>query len=218
MQRLTPLYPTICTTKTSKTSVIHMNIQSCSQQCSLLWDFQEISNGIFRSNFHDQPNQLTCTMTLELLECFVPDSASAAGGIFELSLSSDFPSIDIQRLCQIVSWDEYLYAMLLIQFQLNILEQLLLFCEKVNATHLILNLNETNQDYLEIYERFVCSQAKRVSPRGSYVSICIPTDANTYDALLDFMDDIQIKFKQTLWQEQKHKPIYRQFIKTQALL
>lgn len=44
----------------------------------------------------------------------------------------------------------------------------------------------------------------------------IPADRETFDAWIDFMDDINRKFQQSLWRDQGANPIIRQYLKMQC--
>lgn len=185
-------------------------------QNSFLWDFQEISPGIYIARFQDTFHELSCKVALELKESFIP-SGGQERGYFELILAADFPSIDIQLLQQKALWDEYLYGTLLIQFQLKVLEQLLLFCEDRDATHIFLSFNEANHDYIEIYQRFIISEEEIPSNHREKIEIIIPTDVSIYDELIDFMEEIDHSFRHTLWREKGVNSIYRQYLKSEAL-
>jgi hypothetical protein len=189
-----------------------------SLQHSFLWDFQEISSGIYIVRFQDTFHELSCEFSLELKESFVPSEDETKENFIQPVLVGNFPSIDIQRLQQKMLWDEYLYGTLLIQFQLKILEQLILLCEDKNATQLFLTFNETNQDYLEIYRRFLISEEEIISNHAEQTEIAIPTDVSVYDELIDFMEEIDHKFRQILWREQRENPLYRRFLKSEALV
>jgi hypothetical protein len=139
-------------------------------------------------------------------------------GTLEVVIAANFPAIDLQGLNQIIHGNEYLQGMILIKFQLKILEQLLLFAENKDAGYLFLNFNEANLDYVEIYQRFIISQESILSARGEQIEIVMPTDVGTYDELIEFMDELEQDFQQNLWRAQKSDPIIRQYLKSQALL
>lgn len=186
-------------------------------QHSFLWDFQEISSGIYIVRFQDTFHELSCEFALELKESFVPSEGETEGSFIQPVLVGNFPSIDIQRFQQKILWDEYLQGMILIQFQLKILEKLLLFCENKQASYLLLTFNEANKDYLEIYQCFIISEEEILSTDGEQTEITIPSDVSAYDNLIDLIEEVDHKFRKTLWREQRVNPIYRHYLKSQVL-
>jgi hypothetical protein len=108
--------------------------------------------------------------------------------------------------------NHYLQGIIMYQFQLRILEQLLLFCEGQDAANLTINIHDNDIDYLEIYRRFFVSEEKVITARGEQTQIVIPTDIETYDGVLDFMDEIYRNFRQSLWREQRTNPAFQKYL------
>jgi hypothetical protein len=183
-------------------------------QQTFFFDFQEITPGFNVARFQNPFHELACEFILELKEIFLPSEDEEKESFLQPVLVCDFPSIDTRRFLQKVLWDEYLQGMILIQFQLKILEQILLFGEDKCSSLLFLTFNEANQDYLEIYERFIISEGQF----GENIEIAISTDASVYDDLVDFMEEVNHKFRQTLWSEQRTNLIYRQYLKSEAFI
>ena len=100
----------------------------------------------------------------------------------------------------------------MVQFQLKILEQLLLFCEEKDAVNLTLTFNETDLDYLEIYRRFFAFEEEVTTARGVQTKIVIQADVETYDDVIDFMDDVDTDLRQTLWHGQRMNPVFRKYL------
>lgn len=69
-----------------------------------------------------------------------------------LSVICHFPYIDDDVLNHFVSEDEDLLGMILIQFQMKILNQLLSFCASKNATNLIIRIDENISEAIGIYQ------------------------------------------------------------------
>jgi len=195
-----------------------MYVSTQSSHHSFLWDFQEISSGIYIARFQDTFHELSCEFTLELKESFVPSEDETEESFIQPVLVGNFPSIDIQRFQQKILWDEYLQGMILIKFQLKILEKLLLFCEDKKAPYLFLTFNEANQDYLEIYQCFIISEEENLSTDGELTEITIPSDVSVYDDLIDLTNEVDHKFRKTLWGEQRVNPTFRHYLKSHAIL
>lgn len=190
-----------------------------SSQESFLFNIHEISQNLYKMRFHDLSHQLYCEITVELKSSLMyGDEPYEEDGTLEVVIAGDFPAISLQGLNQIIHGNEYLQGMILIKFQLKILEQLLLFAENKDASYLFLNFNEANLDYVEIYQRFIISQESILLARGEQIEIVMPTDVGTYDELIEFMDELEQDFQQSLWRDQKSDPIIRKYLKSQALL
>lgn len=185
-------------------------------QNTFLCEFQKISTNLYVLRAHDPYHGLVCEMTLELRETFGYCETMGFDDRHLISvLVSDFPYIDTKQLDQKIFHDSYLQAMLTIQFQLKILEQLFLLSENLGAVNLVLNFGDYNQDYIEIYQHFLISQEDVTSAHGDHTEIVIPTDVDTYDHVIDFMDLIDHQFQETLWNEQKTNAAFRHYLRIQ---
>lgn len=189
-----------------------------SPQHSFLYDFQEFSPNLYVFRAKDLYHELACEMTLERQESFAySDEASEEEDYLIPIMSCNFPSINVQRFNEKVCWDQYLQGILMFQFQLKILEQLFLFCEDKDAVNLILTFNDADLDYLEVYRRFFISEEQVMTARGEQTEIVIPTDVETYDELVDFMDKVDRDFRRTLWRDQKVNSAFREYLKRYSL-
>ncbi|MCE3230250.1 MAG: hypothetical protein K0R52_178 [Alphaproteobacteria bacterium] len=86
-------------------------------------------------------------------------------------------------------------------FQLKILEQLLLFCEEKAAANLVLTVKDANLAYLGIYSRLIATAKKVTTAREEQTEIVMPTDVETCDEIVDFMNDAEKQFRKTVWRE-----------------
>jgi hypothetical protein len=186
-----------------------------------LYDFRELTSNLHILRCHDFSHKLACEMTLERTERLAytesMDDAEEGYG-FVTVIAADFPSIDIQKLMEKVNGDTYLQEVLLTRFHLNLLEQLLLFCKKKEATHLILILDNDELDYLQIYRDFLISEEEVMTSHGEQTEVIIPTNRETYAMVTDYMEKLNQDFQQTLWREQKNNSTMRKYLKFQSLL
>ena len=167
---------------------------------SFLVHTQEFSPNLHVFRAKDYTHQLLCEMTLEVKEVFVSlEEEGEDGGYLAPIVACSFPPISLQKLNEKTSFDGYLQELLMGQFQLKVLEQLLLFCEQKDAANLMLPLNdpvnEADLDYLKFYRRFLVSEEQVTTPRGEETQIMIPTDVGTYDQVIDFMDKVDREFR-----------------------
>ena len=186
---------------------------------TLLFDCIQIASSLYIFRARDLDHNLTCEMSLELTEGFAFSRDDPRGKkYFNPIMACNFPSIDVSRFNEKVCWDEYLQGTLMLQFQLKILEQLLLFCEEKDAAQLVLVINNVNYDDLEIYRHFAVTEEQGIVAGGGHTKIVIPTDREAYDEVIEFMDKVDEDFRQTLWRHQKANPTFRKYLRDHALL
>jgi len=184
---------------------------------SFLVHIQEFSPNLHIFMAKDYTHELLCEMALEVKEIFISlEEEGESGGYLASVVACSFPPISLQKLNEKTSFDGYLQELLMGQFQLKILEQLLLFCEQKDAAHLLLTLNdpvnEADLDYLKFYRRFLISEEQVTTSRGEETQIMIPTDVGTYDNVIDFMDKIDREFRSALWRGQSINPAFRAYL------
>ena len=190
---------------------------------SFLVHIQEFSPNLHIFMAKDYTHELLCEMTVEIKEAFVSlEEDSEGGGHLAPVVACSFPSISLQKLNEKTSFDGYLQELLMGQFQLKILESLLLFCEREDAASLILTLNDTindaDLDYLKFYRRFLVSEEQVTTSRGEETQIVIPTDVDTHENVIDFMDKINREFRCALWRGQSVNTAFRDYLKLNACL
>lgn len=180
---------------------------------SFLVDFQEFSQNLYVLRAKEMDHGLTFEMTLELKESYpFSDNANEESYLVPV-ITCNFPHIDDEKLHHKVFGDEYLTRMLILKFQLKVLEQLFLFCEDKNVVKLIITFNEMNLGYIEAYRRFFFSEEQIITPKGEQTEIVIFTHVEIYDEIIDFIDETDNNFRQTLWQEQRFNPAFQQYLK-----
>lgn len=183
------------------------------------FDVKEIVKDLYHVNFQDLFHGIGCHFTIEKRRQFDPtEEWNEDFSPMKPTISGDFTVIDLTKLNKKVFDDEYLCNMLLFQFQLNMLEQLLLFSEEVDAGQLILIFNEKNQHYYDVFEPFVTSKEEVISRNGEGLEITIPCTLAVYDQLIDLIEEVEHGLQQTLWREQKYNPTYRNYLKSRALV
>jgi len=180
---------------------------------SFFVNFRPLSQSLYAVSAYDLGHGLACEMNIEIKESYVYSQENGEDCNYLVPMAlCNFPSIDTQRLNEKVCWDEYLQGSLMIQFQLKILEQILLFCEGKEATHLTLTLNAHNDDYLEVYRPFALSKEHITTTKDDQIEILMSTDTQTYDNVVDSIEEFDSDFQKTLWRHQKTNPIMRRYI------
>jgi hypothetical protein len=201
----------------SKRSITEVAGSSTSVKTSPLFDCREIGENLYAFRGVDIVHNLALETTLEIKKSLTYSNTSEADCSFRSIISCQCPAIDTHRLDEIINGDEYLQGILVVLFQLRSLEELLLLCENKDVSSLHMNFNDINSDYLEIYRRFIVSEQEIITPEGEKTEVMISADLETYDALIDFMYELNQDFCQTLWRYQKANPAFRKYLKSHSL-
>lgn len=129
-----------------------------------------------------------------------------------VSVVCQFPYLSADNLKEFIEEDEILLGMILVQFQMKILKQLLLFCLNHNAKTLIMQVDEDQSDYMGIYERFVTYEDKIPTKGGKMLQMVIQVNSEVLKECTDFIDKIYEKFFKTLWCHQRKNSAIRAYL------
>ncbi len=165
---------------------------------------------LFEMTIKDPSHYLACTLALELEEGLEEDE--------EGKVICHFPPIQDEPLNKLVMEDETLFGLILVQFQMRVMEQLLLFCSEQCASELTLYMDHDQAEKFGIYESFRTHQGKALTFNGEQTEMVMPADPETFDAWVDFMDKTSRDFRQTLWKDQKENPVIRFYLKSDPQL
>lgn len=157
----------------------------------------------------DPSHYLSCELVLE-----VEESQQECGGG---TVICHFPNIEVEQLRNFICEDETLYGIIMIQFQMKVLEQLLLFCATHYASKLIIYADNAQADEFEIYRDFLSYEGQILTQNGEQTEMIIPADPQTFDNWIDFMNDVTLKFRQTLWQDQRTNLTIKHYLKIHPL-
>ena len=128
-----------------------------------------------------------------------------------------FPNISDEKLNDYVWGNETLLGMILIQFQMKIMEQLLTFCENQYASSLVVYADDTEADSLGIYREFLFTDGYSLPRVVDNPKIIIPINEQTNQKWAEYRTKVDSQFRQTLWREQRLNPAIRQYLKTHLL-
>jgi len=186
---------------------------------TLLFDCMKIASSLYIFRARDFDHNLVCEMSLELTEDFaVSRDDIEEEKYFNPIMTCNFASIDVSRFNEKICWDAYLQGIIMVQFQLKILEKLLLFCEEKDVAQLVLTISNVNYDNLEIYRHFSFTKEQVIDVGEDQTKIIIPTDPQSYDEVIELMDKVDEDFRQTLWRNQKANPTFRKYLMDHSLL
>lgn len=135
------------------------------------------------------------------------------------ALLCHFPSIIDEELNEFIDGDETLCGMIIVHFQMKILEQLLLFCSNHDVSTLLVEVNHTSERHdLEIYQNLAIHEDKIPTITGMKTQLVIPATLETFDNLRGLMDDINQDFRKMLWEDQSSNPTIREYLKLNPCL
>lgn len=130
-----------------------------------------------------------------------------------------FPNILAEELDEFIEGNEMLYGMIIIQFQIKILKQVLLFCAAHNFLNLTIYADEMSEGYaLVIYQSLATYEDKFPSGAGEKTKISIPVNQKTSDKLTHFMDEVNHGFRQALWRNQRTNYAIKAYLKSDPSL
>ena len=178
------------------------------------------------SNFYimvveDLEHFLACDLTLEIQvdkpEGKASRDAQTQGALASRKVICHFPRIADGQLSNLVWGDGTLVAILMIIFEMKIMEELLLFCATHLASILVIFPDDNQDDGLKIYRDFLVSQAQTATPKGEESEIIIPVTPETYNAWVDYTEKVTVKFRQILWRDQKTNPAIQHYLLRQSI-
>jgi hypothetical protein len=126
-----------------------------------------------------------------------------------------FPNI-LNEENKFLEEDEDLYGIIMIQFQMKVLEQLFVFCANHEASHLTIYMDDAKASGFGIYHDFLnyCHQSSTVN--NKYTEIVISIDQQTFNKWLSFMADMNLQLGQSLWREQQSNLAIRHYLKSRS--
>ncbi len=186
-------------------------------------EIQEKAHSRYVLVAYDPFHRLDCEIALEIrdnediLEIY--DYGEDEEQLEPRAVVCHFPNILAEELNEFVEGDETLYGMIIVQFQMKLLEQLLLFCSDHDASILLVHTDNTAEGHaLEIYRSAAIYEDKIPTITGTKTQLVIPTTLENFDNLLDLMDDVNQDFRKMLWEDQSTNPAIREYLKSNPCL
>jgi hypothetical protein len=133
----------------------------------------------------------------------------------ETTVACHFPVI-LSEQNKFLDEDETLYGIIAVQFQMNVLEQLFMFCANHNASQLTIYMDDAQAEGFGVYRDFLVYSDENPTDNEEQTEIIIPTDPKTFGKWLTFMQRTNFEFEQDLWREQRLNPAIRHYIKSRA--
>lgn len=165
---------------------------------------------LYKMTIKDPSHYLECSLTLEVQENLNNDEEGKV--ICRFSPLNDDPLNDL------VMKDETLFGLILVQFQMKVMEQLLLFCSDRCASQLTIYITDEQAEKFGIYEDFLIHQKQIQTTFGKQTEMVMPADQEAFDAWVNFMDKTSRDFRQTLWKDQRGNPVIQFYLKSDPQL
>ncbi|MGV8949377.1 MAG: hypothetical protein ACOH2E_08495 [Candidatus Paracaedibacter sp.] len=125
-----------------------------------------------------------------------------------------FPNILVEELDASIGEDEIFYGMIIIQFQMKILKQMLLFCGSHNIINLVIYADETSEGHaLGIYQSLAIYEDKFPTTTGVKTKMIIPASQKTSDKLTGLMEGANYNFREALWRNQRTNYAIKAYLK-----
>jgi hypothetical protein len=169
----------------------------------------------------DLSHFLECELILEIKENVSereePEHDKAQEVIKSRDVICHFPKLASEQFRKFVWHDVALHRILRVMFEMKIMKQLLAFCATHHASNLVIFSDDEQADGLEIYRDFLTYKDWTFTPIGEKREVIIPADRETLDDWNDFMEVIALRFRQTLWREQKTNPAIQHYLQSRPL-
>jgi hypothetical protein len=159
---------------------------------------------LYSMTVQDPTHFLNCELIIEIEASKHNDSLN--------TVICHFPQILDEDLFNFVEEDEILLGIIMIQFQMKILTHLLNFCMTHYATNLIIYPDDTYNDYLGIYREFL-SVDGHAYEKDAHAEVELPINQQIIDDWASFMDHINLKFRQSLWRDQRRNQAIKNYLK-----
>lgn len=159
---------------------------------------------IYEMNIQDPFHEMECGLVLDI--------ERAAN---ETKVICHFPVI-LNEPNKFLDDDETLYGIIALRFQMNVLEQLFIFCGNHNASQLTIYMDDAQAEGFGIYQDFLVYCDETQTNNGEQTEIVISTDRKTFGKWRTFMKEANLEFEQDLWREQRLNPAIRRYLKSCA--
>jgi len=185
-----------------------MPFQSTPYGAEFRVDVKNRGSQLYEMALQDHFHHLKCNLILEIEENRYKNKLKR--------MICHFPSICDEQLEEFTEEDDILYWVFMIRFQMKVLEQLLLFCSNCDVSQLIIYTDDTQVEEAGVYREFLIGLTghNRVFKKNDeQTKFVIPSNPNTFNAWIKFMQEINIKLDQELWRNQRSNPVIRRYLK-----
>jgi len=171
-------------------------------------DVKNRGSQLYEMTLQDHFHHLKCNLLLEIEENQYKNKLKR--------IICHFPSICDEQLEEFTEEDDILYWVFMIRFQMKVLEQLLLFCSNCNVSQLIIYTDDMQVGKAGVYQGFLIhliGHDQVFRKNDEQTKFVIPSNPETFDAWIRFMQEINIKLGQELWRNQRSSPVIQRYLK-----
>lgn len=173
------------------------------------------SDGCYTMVAQDVANFLTCALTLEIRE--KETEGRGQEGLKPREIICHFPKIDDDQLKVLVWHDVILYGIIMVMFQMRILERLLLLCSHYRAENVVIVAEGEGAKDMEVYRDFLDHQGQEIVSMQEQTRLFIPADQETVHDWTDFMEMMTLRLGQILRRERKTSAAIQQYLRVRGL-
>jgi len=159
---------------------------------------------LYEMNIQDPFHKLECDLILEVER----DDG-------ETTVVCHFPSI-LNESHKLLDEDETLYGIIMLQFQMNVLEQLFLFCTTHEASQSTIYMDDDQAEGFGILQDFLIYCDETLTENGEKTEMLIPTDQESFTKWQNFMEKTNLTIEKDLWREQRSNRAIRHYLKSRA--
>ncbi|MEI8295648.1 MAG: hypothetical protein WCG04_03890 [Alphaproteobacteria bacterium] len=152
----------------------------------------------------DSFNCLASEFTLEI------EDREEEGELGHVVVCNFSPIVDDQ-LRDWTTLDETLIDIIVAEFQMKVLESLLLFCSAKNVANLVIQIDDADGDALGIYLRLAAYKDKIPKYYRKLIQLTIPINQKTFDKWDFWMAKVNQDFRYALWTSQRNSDVITYF-------
>jgi len=108
--------------------------------------------------------------------------------------------------------DEDLYGIIMIQFQMKVLDHLFLFSTEHKASQLSIYMDDDQAVGFGIVQDFLTHCDETITEYGEKTGTVISTDRNMVSEWRTFMEKTNLELEQDLWRQQRGNPAIRHYL------
>jgi hypothetical protein len=214
----TPLFPVL---PVSSQNILPFPKGNATTRPSFTAEIRETGGNGYVLGAQDPSHFLACDFTLEIQgneDKFKIKKTKAAKEKVKLKeVVCHFPRIADDQLKELVWQDDTLYSVIMILFQIKVMQQLLSFCATHHATNLVIFVDRDQADDLEIYGSFLIYRGEFTTADGEKTEMIIAANPEAVGEWHDFMEITNLRLRQILWREQKTNPAIQHYLKSHGL-
>jgi hypothetical protein len=180
-------------------------------------DFVDISTDLYGGMFHDSVHGLKHSVILDLRMYWASFQPDFNDKITLPAMACEFLPVDATGMAEKIMPDDYIYHAVFIQFQLQMLEKILLFSREKEAASLVLVFNRNTRDNIEIYREYITLEQDVITPSGQEIHAYIPVCASLCTQVAETLGRLGQDFRQTLWRNQKINKAQQHYLHSHPL-